>query len=60
MIKSSFFGNKDIGSSERKLAREFDGYLSSVEGGEIVSFTSDGMYRSRIRRGGLRCIGGVW
>ena len=45
MIKSSFFGDKDIGLSERKLVREFDGYLSSVDGREILSFTSDGLYR---------------
>jgi hypothetical protein len=45
MITSSFFGDKDIGLSERMLIREFSGYLSSVEGREILSFTSDGIYR---------------
>ena len=45
MIKSSFFGDKGIGLSERQLVREFDGYLESVDGREILSFTSDGLYR---------------
>ena len=45
MIKSSFFGDKPIGLSERHLVCDFDGYLSSVDGREILSFTSDGLYR---------------
>jgi hypothetical protein len=44
VITSSFFGNKDVDSKERKLVGEFSGYLSSVEGREILSFTSGGMY----------------
>jgi hypothetical protein len=45
VITSSFFGNKDVDSRERKLVCAFDGYLSSVEGREILSFTSGGVYR---------------
>lgn len=45
MIKCSFFGNKDFSATERALVREFDGYLSSVERGEIDVFTSEGLYR---------------
>jgi hypothetical protein len=49
MITSSFFGNKTIGLSERQLVREFDGYLEGVKGGEILSFTSEGLYRMPYR-----------
>lgn len=42
MIKSSFFGDKDIGVSERRLVREFDGYLSSVVDRRLAVFTSEG------------------
>jgi hypothetical protein len=44
-IKSSFLRNKGFAAKEWQLVREFDGYLESVEGREIVSFTSGGFYR---------------
>ena len=54
MIESTFFGNKSIGLIERKLVREFDGYLSSVSGSEFLSFTSRGFsvipYKTRWSR----------